>query len=64
MLRAQIIKDSYEIIHSGSEQPEIFHLVGLFEENVGPDRLSDKRQPVLWAVAVPGRMSWPGTQPV
>lgn len=21
-------------------------------------------QPVLWAAAVPGRMSWPGTQPV
>ena len=40
-LRAQIIKDAHEIIHSGSEQPEIFHLVGLFEENVGPDRLSD-----------------------
>ena len=41
MLREQIIKDAYEIIQSGSEQPEIFHLVGLFEENVGPDRLSD-----------------------
>ncbi len=41
MLREQIIKDAHEIIRSGSEQPEIFHLVGLFEENVGPDRLSD-----------------------
>lgn len=40
-LREQIIKDAYEIIQSGSEQPEIFHLVGLFEDNVGPDRLSD-----------------------
>lgn len=40
-LRAQIIKDAYEIIKSGSTQPEIFHLVGLFEDNVGPDRLSD-----------------------
>lgn len=40
-LRKQIIKDAHEIIMSGSEQPEIFHLVGLFEENVGPDRLSD-----------------------
>lgn len=40
-LRTRIIKDAYEIIQSGSEQPEIFHLVGLFEDNVGPDRLSD-----------------------
>lgn len=40
-LRDQIIKDAYEIIKSGSEQPEIFHLTSLFEENVGPDRLSD-----------------------
>lgn len=40
-LRAQIISDAYEIIQSGSENPEIFHLVSLFEDNVGPDRLSD-----------------------
>ena len=40
-LREKIIKDAREIIHTGSEQPEIFHLVGLFEENVGPDRISD-----------------------
>lgn len=40
-LREKIIKDACEIIRAGSEQPEIFHLVGLFEENVGPDRLSD-----------------------
>ena len=40
-LRLNIIRDAYDIIHSGTEQPEIFHLVGLFEENVGPDRLSD-----------------------
>lgn len=40
-LRKQIIHDAYEIIQSGSEQPEIFQLTSLFEENVGPDRLSD-----------------------
>ncbi len=40
-LRAQIIKDAHEIIQNGCKQPELFHLVGLFEENVGPDRLSD-----------------------
>lgn len=49
MLRAQIIKDAYEIIHSGSEQPEIFHLVGLFEENVGPDRLSDMVARIIYS---------------
>lgn len=41
MLSNQIIKDAFEIIKSGSEQPEIFHLTSLFEDNVGPDRLSD-----------------------
>jgi hypothetical protein len=41
LLREQIIKDAYEIIKSGTLEPELFHLIGLFEENVGPDRLSD-----------------------
>ncbi|TFZ40795.1 hypothetical protein E4100_04360 [Soehngenia longivitae] len=40
-LSNQIIKDASEIIKSGSDQPEIFHLTSLFEQNVGPDRLSD-----------------------
>lgn len=40
-LRGQIIKDAYEIIQNGCDQPELFHLVSLFEDNVGPDRLSD-----------------------
>ena len=40
-LRAQIIKDAHDIIQRGSIQPEIFHLVSLFEDNVGPDRISD-----------------------
>lgn len=37
----KIIEDAKEIIDAGTNEPEIFHLVGLFEENVGPDRLSD-----------------------
>jgi hypothetical protein len=41
VLRNQIIKDAVEIIKTGSDYPEIFHLTSLFEENVGPDRLSD-----------------------
>lgn len=40
-LTAKIINDAKEIIDAGTEDPEIFHLIGLFEENVGPDRLSD-----------------------
>jgi hypothetical protein len=40
-LRKQIIQDADEIIKSGTSDPEIFHLIGLFEEKVGPDRLSD-----------------------
>jgi hypothetical protein len=40
-LRKQVIGDAFEIVKKGSKQPEIFQLVGLFEENVGPDRLSD-----------------------
>lgn len=33
--------DAYQIIKKGSKQPEIFHLVSLFEDNVSGDRLSD-----------------------
>lgn len=40
-LEAIIIQDAKEIITLSSNQPEIFHLIGLFENNVGPDRLSD-----------------------
>ncbi len=40
-LKKIIIRDAKEIITIASNQPEIFHLIGLFENNVGPDRLSD-----------------------
>lgn len=40
-LRQIIIHDLKEIIDLGSNDPEMFHLLGLFEDNVGPDRLSD-----------------------
>lgn len=36
-----MIDDAFDIVKSGSSQPEIFQLVGLFEENVAADRLSD-----------------------
>ncbi|MCM1496105.1 MAG: hypothetical protein NC089_09955 [Bacteroides sp.] len=41
VLSKQVISDAYDIVKTGSNQPEIFQLVGLFEENVGADRLSD-----------------------
>lgn len=47
-LRARIIKDAKEIIDLGSNDPEIFHLIGLFEDLVGPDRLSDMVARILY----------------
>ena len=41
ILSEQVISDAYDIVKSGSKQPEIFQLVGLFEKNVSADRLSD-----------------------
>lgn len=40
-LSEQVINDAFEIVKAGSKQPEIFQLVGLFENNVAADRLSD-----------------------
>lgn len=41
VLSNQVINDAFDIVKSGSKQPEIFQLVGLFEKNVSADRLSD-----------------------
>ena len=41
ILSAKVINDAFEIVKSGSTQPEIFQLVGLFEAGVGADLLSD-----------------------
>lgn len=40
-LRDIIISDAFDIVKAGTKRPEFFHLIGLFEDNVGPDRLSD-----------------------
>lgn len=40
-LKNLIIGTAKEIIDAGVEDPEIFELVGLFEEGMGPDRISD-----------------------
>lgn len=36
-----VISDAKEIVDLGENDPEIFHLLGLFEEKVGPDKISD-----------------------
>ena len=36
-----VLRDAFQIVKKGSKQPEIFHLVSLFEDNVAGDRLSD-----------------------
>ncbi len=40
-LRRRLLADAKEIIRVGIEQPDIFDLAGLFEEDIGPDRISD-----------------------
>lgn len=37
----QCIADAYTIVKKGCKAPEIFHLLSLFEDGIGPDRLSD-----------------------
>lgn len=41
VLRKQIISDAYNLVKKGCKAPELFEMIGLFEEGVGPDRLSD-----------------------
>jgi hypothetical protein len=40
-LKRRILSVGKEIIEAGLNEPEIFELVGLFEDNIGPDRISD-----------------------
>ena len=41
ILRRQVIDDAFDLIKKGCKAPELFELIGLFEEGIGPDRLSD-----------------------
>ena len=36
----QVISDAFDIVKKGVQYPEIFQLISLIEENIGPDRLS------------------------
>ncbi|MCL4416599.1 MAG: hypothetical protein M1365_07900, partial [Actinobacteria bacterium] len=40
-LAIKLVESGLEIIKMGIKDPEIFHLIGLFEDNFGADRLSD-----------------------
>lgn len=40
-LKIKILRSGKEIIDAGVKEPEIFELVGLFEDDIGPDRISD-----------------------
>lgn len=40
-LSDKVLSDAYQIVKKGSRQPELFHLVRLFEDDVAGDRLSD-----------------------
>lgn len=41
VLSRQVANDAYVMVKKGCKAPELFHLLQLFEENIGPDRLSD-----------------------
>lgn len=41
VLSRQVLSDAFKIVKKGSLQPELFQLIGLFEDNVASDRLSD-----------------------
>ncbi|CAG9164197.1 hypothetical protein [Cupriavidus pampae] len=40
-LRAQLLGTMHEIVSAGVNDPALFELVGAFEKNIGPDRISD-----------------------
>ena len=41
LLGSQVISTAYDIVKLGMDDPEMFQLLPLFQDNVGPDRLSD-----------------------
>lgn len=46
-LAASITKTAHEIIKEGIEDPEVFELIGLLEEGIGADRISDMTVAVI-----------------
>lgn len=48
-LRDRILETAKIIIDAGRTDPELFELVGLFEDNFGPDRISDMTANIIQA---------------
>ncbi|NWB31995.1 hypothetical protein [Pseudomonas gingeri] len=48
-LRDRILETAKIIIDAGKTDPELFELVGLFEDNFGPDRISDMTANIIQA---------------
>jgi len=46
-LARSITKTAYEIVTAGIEDPEIFELIGLLEDGIGSDRISDMTARVI-----------------
>jgi len=46
-LRMRLLKTAKSIIDKGRTDPELFELVGIFEEDFGPDRISDMTANVI-----------------
>lgn len=46
-LSADVISTAFDIVKAGIDDPEFFQLMPLFQENVGPDRLSDMIATIL-----------------
>jgi hypothetical protein len=40
-LRRQVLRTAKQIVDAGVDDHEVFELIGLFEEGIGPDRISD-----------------------
>jgi len=40
-IRNELLQTAKEIIEAGIEDPDLFEMVGLLQDNVGPDRISD-----------------------
>lgn len=40
-LRAQLLESVVQIVRAGTQDPAVFEIVGAFEDDIGPDRISD-----------------------
>lgn len=48
-IRAHLLKTIHQIVQAGVKDPALFEIVGAFEDNVGPDRISDMAAKIILA---------------